>query len=134
MSVSDASGLIEFAVFSELLNLKREMLEVGNGVVLDVDVLVDGDSVKVTAQTCDLLDQVLSNQAIGLKIYMRDLDNIDIVKELIQTEGRGQSPVHLVMELDEDREAEIVLRDRYKLTPAIRKALKSLSGVVVTDL
>ena len=38
------------------------------------------------------------------------------------------------MELDEDREAEIVLRDRYKLTPAIRKALKSLSGVVVTDL
>ena len=134
VSVSDASGLIEFAMFSELLNLKREILEVGNSVVLDVDVLVDGDSVKVTAQTCDLLDQVLSNQAIGLKIYMRDLDNIDIVKDLIQTEGRGQSPVHLVMELDEDREAEIVLNDRYKLTPAIRKALKSLSGVVVTDL
>ena len=26
------------------------------------------------------------------------------------------------MELDEDREAEIVLRDRYKLTPAIWKS------------
>lgn len=134
VSISDATGLLEFAMFSELLALRREILEIGNSVLLDVEAIVDGDSTRVTAQTCELLDQVLSNQAIGLKIYMRDLDNIDIVRDLIQTEGRGHSPVHLVMELDEDREAELVLNERYKLTPAIRKALKSLSGVVVTDL
>ena len=134
VTISDASAAIEFAVFSELLSLKRDILEVGTSIVVDVDAILDGEQVKVTAQSMDLLDQVLSNQAIGLRLFMKSLDSLDAVKQLVNTEGPGRSPVHMVVELDEDREAEIALPERYKLTPAIRKALKSLSGVIVTDM
>ena len=41
--------------------------------------------------------------------------------------------MHIVIEIDEDREAEVVLDTRYRLSGPVRAAIKSVPGVEAVD-
>ncbi|MGB1082927.1 MAG: hypothetical protein ACPG4D_10500, partial [Alphaproteobacteria bacterium] len=53
-----------------------------------------------------------------------------VVANLLQTR---YDRVHIVIEIDEDREAEVVLDTRYRLSGPVRAAIKSVPGVEAVD-
>ena len=55
VSCSDQSGAFELMVFSEVLSAKRNLLEAGQAVLISVDGRLDGEQVKLMAQSVEKL-------------------------------------------------------------------------------
>ena len=53
---------------------------------------------------------------------------------MLAREGRGRSPVSLILNFDDGREAEFELPDRFQLSAEVRQAIKAIPGVEVQDL
>ena len=69
---SDQSGAFELTVFSEVLSAKRNLLEPGQAVLISVDGRLDGEQVKLMAQTVEKLEDAVANSAAGLRIVISD--------------------------------------------------------------
>ena len=63
VSCSDQSGAFELMVFSEVLSAKRNLLEAGQAVLFSVDGRLDGEQVKLMAQTVEKLEDAVANAA-----------------------------------------------------------------------
>src|SRR4030095_13676202 len=64
---SDQSGAFELTVFSELLGSKRNLLEPGQAILVSADGRLDGEQVKLTAQTVEKLEDAVANAAAGAR-------------------------------------------------------------------
>src|SRR5437763_748626 len=65
---SDQSGAFELTVFSELLGSKRNLLEPAQAVLVTADGRLDGEQVKLMAQSVEKLEDAAANSAAGLRI------------------------------------------------------------------
>ena len=86
---SDQSGAFELTVFSELLGSKRNLLEPGQAILVSADGRLDGEQVKLTAQTVEKLEDAVANAAAGLRIELSDPDR---ARAVAQGAGRQARP------------------------------------------
>ena len=128
LGLSDPTGQFELVVFSEVLNSARQLMEPGNAVVLGVEIERTGDEVKLRAQSVRSVDDVVKNTGAGLKVFVEEENSLEAVKSRLSEKGKGL--VSLVLMCKGGREVELLLKDRYKVTPQIRGAIKSVPGVV----
>ncbi|MFX8778159.1 hypothetical protein ABTM50_19945, partial [Acinetobacter baumannii] len=77
---SDATGVYEVMVFSELLNAHRDSLEAGNLLVFAVDAQLNGDQARMTVQSIERLDEVAAKAAAGVCIYLDDIKPIETIR------------------------------------------------------
>ncbi|MBT8408318.1 MAG: DNA polymerase III subunit alpha, partial [Alphaproteobacteria bacterium] len=130
VQMSDATGAYEITVFSELLAASRDLLEGGVPLLVTAGIQKHEDNYRVTAMNIEPLDEAAANAAAGLRIFLRETDPVEALAGVFKdhgTKGRGQ--VTLVLDTD-DREIEVLLDRQYRITPAMRNAVKSISGVV----
>jgi DNA polymerase-3 subunit alpha len=130
VQMSDASGMYEVTLFSELLAAHRELLEPGTPLLVSVDVRVEPDNVRLTAQSIQPLEQAASQTSAGLKVYLSDTAPLPSLKQIMERCGRGRGRLHLVLELDRGRECEMTVAGGWTISPATRGAIKAISGVV----
>ena len=130
VQLSDASGIFETMVFSDLLGTSRELLVPGTMVFLTADVRTEGDLMRLTAQSFRPLDEAVAGAAAGLRIFLREPEALDGIKTIIQRDGRGKGKVSLVLELDRAREVEVTLPGTWMISAGTRQAIKSLPRVV----
>ncbi len=93
---SDQSGAFELTVFSELLGSKRNLLEAGQAVLISADGRLDGEQVKLTAQTVEKLDDAVANAAAGLRIVISDPVALEALRKALDGK-RGRGRVTLVV-------------------------------------
>ena len=135
VQLSDTSGMFEALVFSDTLATTRELLEPGRIVLIGADVRIEEDSLRLTVQTVQALDEAVAKSGAGLRIYLRDEGPIGSLKQLMDRERRGKGKVSFVLDLDGGREVEIALRETYAISAATRAAIKAVPGIVeVQDL
>jgi DNA polymerase-3 subunit alpha len=130
VSLSDTSGQFEITVFSDVLAHSRDLLENGQQVIVTVDVRSEEQSLRLTAQKIEPLDNVVAHAAAGLKIFVGAEEALARLKGLFQREavgGRGR--VTVVLDLPQS-EVEIALPGGFRVDPKIRAAVKSLPGLV----
>jgi DNA polymerase III, alpha subunit len=90
VQLSDASGMYEVVVFSETLAAHRELLEPGTPVLLTVDVRLEPDNVRLTAQAIQGLEAAAAQTSAGLKVYLSDSGPIPSLKQIMERCGRGR--------------------------------------------
>ena len=116
VQMSDAGGVFEMTLFSELLATARELLGSGKPLLVTADARIDEDSIKLLAQSIRPLDDAAANAAAGLKISLNDPAAIPGLKTTIAAERKGRGRIALVVDLGEEGEVEIArprhLRDR----------------------
>ncbi len=130
VSLSDTSGVFEITVFSDVLSQTRELLDGGQPLIVTVDVRSEEQSLRLTAQKIEPLDQVVAHAAAGLKVFVGAEEALARLKGLFAREavgGRGR--VTVVLDLPES-EVEIALPGGFRVDPRIRAAVKSLPGIV----
>lgn len=128
---SDASGVFEVMVFSELLGQHRDKLEAGQLLVFHVDARLDGDQPRLTVQAIEVLDQLAAKASAGLNVFLRDVAAIDSIRAHLDRAGKGRGLVTLTMRVGADQEeAEIRLPGGFAVTPQLRGAIKSARGVL----
>ena len=125
---SDQSGAFEFMVFSELLGSKRDLLEAGQAVLVSVDGRLDGEQVKLLAQSVDKLEDAVANSAAGLRIVLSDPVALEALRKTLEGK-RGRGRVTLVVPMPDESEAEVTLPGAYSIAGGLRDTIGSLPGV-----
>jgi DNA polymerase-3 subunit alpha len=132
VQLSDQSGTYEVTVFSEVLAARRELLEPGNAVLISADGRMDGEQVKLMAQSIERLDDAVAGAVAGLRIQIADATALAQLQRIVCAhKGRGR--VSVVFPLDDDSEAEVALPGGYAIAPGVRDAIGGLAGVVQVE-
>jgi DNA polymerase-3 subunit alpha len=140
VQLSDPSGVFEVTLFAELLARARELFETNSPLLVEGDVRLDGDAVRVLASSIEALDVVLANGGARtesrLEIRLRDAAAAESLTDLLGPHGDGSARVRVVLPLDtEDEEVAIELGDAHRLALARRIDLERRAGVLdVVDL
>jgi DNA polymerase-3 subunit alpha len=135
VQISDASGSFEVTIFSEVLAGARELLEAGKPLIMTVEVQRREEDIRLTALRVELLDDVATQAAAGLRIFLSDAGAVDNLAAVFREHGaRGKGRVSLVLDAG-DREVEMELGTQYAISSAMRGAIKSIPGILdVRDL
>jgi len=129
---SDQSGAFELTVFSELLGSKRNLLEPGQAILVSADGRLDGDQVKLTAQTVEKLEDAVANAAAGLRIELSDPTALEPLRKALEGK-RGRSRVTLVVPMPDDSEAEVTLPGSYSIAAGLRDTIGGLPGIAQVE-
>ncbi|HEX4041374.1 MAG TPA: DNA polymerase III subunit alpha [Xanthobacteraceae bacterium] len=130
VQLSDQSGMFEATLFQEQLSAARPYLDSGSALLLSVDVREDGDSLRITAQSVEPLDQAVAHAAAGLRIRLGDAEAVPMLAKLMAKETGGKGRVSLVVPVPPAREVEIVLPGGFKIGPSIRGQVQAVPGVL----
>ena len=139
VQLSDPSGTFEITVFAELLGRSRERLESGRPVLVEGEVRIEGDALRVLAGSIETLDAALANggarAVAGIEVRLSDPAAARELADLLGPHGDGGARVRLVLPLDADQEVAIDLGDAHRLALARRMDLERRAGVLgVIDL
>jgi DNA polymerase III subunit alpha len=129
VQLSDASGVFEVTLFSEVLSQSRPLLEAGQKLLVTVDVRAEEESLRLTAQRIEALDGVVAHAAAGLKVFLGGIDALAPLRGLMQRETGGRGRVSVVVSVAPAREVEIVLPGGFRISPHVRAAVESLPGI-----
>lgn len=130
VACSDPSGTFEITVFSELLVSARNLLESGTSIMAMVEGSADGENLRLTAQSIQSLDEVATQQATSLQVWVTGPEPIGDLKRILGPGNIGKASVSIVVRPPAgDREVEITLPGKFGLTPATREALARVPGV-----
>ncbi|MBS0558763.1 MAG: DNA polymerase III subunit alpha [Proteobacteria bacterium] len=127
--ISDATGSVEVTLFSEVLSRRRDLIANGNVVLVTADLKVEGESVRITAQDVQPLDEAAAGATVGMRIWLERTEAVPHIRALLDREGRGKGRVVLVPRVDTARSVEIALPGGYSVSPRLVQAMKVLPGV-----
>ncbi|PTE15556.1 DNA polymerase III subunit alpha [Pseudogemmobacter blasticus] len=135
VSLSDPTGLYEVTVFSDVLEVARDLLEPGRNVVLTVRADPDGEGVKLLANSVAPIDAVADQAgARPIRIHLNRPEAVTSVANLLgQVEGKIRAQITLCVADAQGREIDLTLPQAYPVTPQIRGAIKAMQGVVLVE-
>ncbi len=126
---SDQSGAFEVTVFSEVLSANRNLLEAGQAVLISCDGRLDGEQIKLMAQTVQKLEDAVANSAAGLRIVISDPGALEALRKSLEGK-RGRGRVTLVVPMEkEESEVEVTLPGTYSIAGGLRDIIGMLPGV-----
>ena len=138
--LSDTTGAFEVTLFSDTLEAAREYLETGSKVVITVEATKEADQLKLLGRSVAPVDTVVADAgSAGLLVFVDEAAALTSVASILdraraeaKTAGRG--PVRLcLMDPSLPGEVELDVGDEFPVTPQIKGAIKSLSGVMAVE-
>ena len=137
VQLSDAQGVFEIAVFSEVFSRIRELLEPGGRVITTAALRreAEGEGFRLTAQDVQYLDIALQSQTRLIKIQLgEDIKAQDLAQLLTPGTG-GKTRVCLEIKFSASPAAQILLPQSYHIEAQMRSHLLGLPGVLsIEDL
>ncbi|WP_421089990.1 DNA polymerase III subunit alpha [Pseudochrobactrum sp. MP213Fo] len=133
IAFSDATGQFESVLFSEALQQFRDLLEPGRSVVITVSAENRPEGVSLRIATVVSLEDEASRLQKALRLYLRNSDALDQIVPYFKTRGDGEVSF-IVIKDNGQREVEVALPERYRISPQIASAMKAISGVVDVEL
>jgi DNA polymerase-3 subunit alpha len=127
--LSDGGGSYEVTFFSETLARGRDILVAGNSVLITADIKLEGDSLRITAQEVEPLDQAAIRAGAGIRVWLQQTEAVGHIRALLEREGKGRGRVVLIPRLDATQDVEITLPGGFNVSPRLAQALKVLPGV-----
>jgi DNA polymerase-3 subunit alpha len=132
VQMSDASGVFEITLFSEVLAASRQLLESGQPLLVTVDVRAEEDNLRLTAQKIEPLDRIVAQAAAGMKVVLGEAAGLDAFKNLVRNETGGRGRVSIVVPLPE-REVEVALPGGFKVSPRLIASAQALPGILAVQ-
>jgi len=129
LRLSDSGGSYEVTLFSEVLERSRDLLAAGNSLLVNADIRLDGESLRITANEVSRLDDAVANAGAGMRIWLQQTEAVAHIRTILGREGSGRGRVVLVPNLDTTRNVEITLPGGFNVTPRLAQALTMIQGV-----
>ncbi len=137
---SDAAGEFEIAVFSDVLNVSRELFEPGMLVLLTANAEDRDGEVRFACDGARRLDTAAAQTTSQLRIVVGSGEGLDAVRRRLAAvkpatpAEAGDVVIALNLPDAGGREVELLLKTRAACTPAMRGALKAVEGVLDVEL
>ena len=133
VQLSDPSGQYEVVLFSESLYAFREALEPGASVIVTVSAEERPEGISFRVIGVQSLEDEAVRMQKALRVFLRDATLLSAFKG--QLLANGDSEVSLVLVRDGgEREVEITLPGRYRVSPQMASAVKAAPGVLDVEL
>ncbi len=133
VAFSDASGQFEAVLFSEMLHQYRDLLEPGKSLVMTVQAEERPEGIGLRIQTLRSLEEEALQQQKALRVFLRDSGPLRSIAAHLNAKGDGLVSF-IVIKDNGEREIEVELNERYRISPEIAAALRSAPGVVDVEL
>ncbi|MFD1326991.1 DNA polymerase III subunit alpha [Mycoplana ramosa] len=133
VAFSDASGQFEAVLFSEMLHQYRDLLEPGKSLVMTVQAEERPEGIGLRIQTLRSLEEEALQQQKALRVYVRDSGPLRSIAAHLNAKGDGLVSF-IVIKDDGQREIEVELSERYRISPEIAAALRSAPGVIDVEM
>ncbi|WP_026362831.1 DNA polymerase III subunit alpha [Methylopila sp. M107] len=130
VTLSDPTGHYEAVIFSEGLALYRDLLEPNTPVIIGVAAALEGDEVRLRLESVEPLDRAAERQQKSVRVFLRSPEPFDALSRRLE---RGDGEVSVVMLLEAGAEVEIKLPGKYRVSPQVAGALKTVPGVVAVE-
>ena len=123
IQLSDPSGSFEVAAFRETYGEGRDVLEPGRPVLVTAQARIEGEEVKLSAQSFDDLDARLSRNLAGLAVYVSDTSALEPLGAILASRPAGGGRIALFVDTGGEGTVEVELPESYALSP--RSAARS---------
>jgi DNA polymerase III subunit alpha len=139
VQMSDPTGLYEVTVFSDVLDLARELLDTGSNVVVTVEATLEGETLKLLARGVQPIDAVAAEAGgAGLRIHLDRAEAAASVASLLSRvaaeSGRARGSITIcVPDPESGREIDIQLPRTWPVAPQVKSALRAVQGVVMVE-
>ncbi|MDR3424369.1 MAG: DNA polymerase III subunit alpha [Alphaproteobacteria bacterium] len=144
VQLSDGSGAFEITVFSELLAAKRDVMEAGKSVLVEVDAQTNtqgggkqgegASDLRFIARNIEPLAEAAAKAARGIRIKLYEPSPVADIQKLLVATPKGRAHVTLALALDDGEEAEVELPGAWHLTEAVKASLRQIGdGVDVAE-
>lgn len=138
ITLSDPTGQYEAVIFEEGLARFRDLLELGNSVVLIAGAEQREEGVSVRIQDVKSLEAEAARITQNLRIFLRDEKPVTGISTMLSGKSgppRGESKVSvIVIQGNGEMEVEITLREKFKMTSQFANAIKAVPGVLEVEL
>ena len=135
--MSDTTGAFEVTLFSDSLEKAQDVLNAGSKVIVTVEATMESDQLKLLGRSVAAIDTVVSDlDGMGLRIFVDEASALSSVASVLEGAQRaiksaGRGPITVCLMDDKlPGEVEMDLGAEFPVTPQIKGAIKSLSGVV----
>ena len=129
IQLSDRSGSFEVAAFRDVYGSVRGVLEPGKRVLVTAQARIDGEEVKLSAQSVDDLDARLERRMTRLAVFVDDPAALAPLGVILDGRQEGAGRVSLFVETDSGTTVEIELPKGYALSPSLGGEIGALAGV-----
>ena len=129
LQLSDTTGVYEVTVFADTLAAARDSLEVGNSLLLKVNIQQDGELLRGVAQSIEPLEEVVRRLPADLQIAIDSTEPLPMIRRILDAHKGGRCRVKLTSWLDAGTEVEVGLPGRCQSDPGLALRLKALPGV-----
>ena len=130
IQLSDPSGSFEVAAFRETYSDGRGMLEPGKAVLVTAQARIEGDEVKLSAQSFDDLEARLTRNLSGLAVYVHDPARTGAAgRDARADRPAGGGRIALFVETGGEGTVEVELPESYALSPTLGGEIGALAGV-----
>ena len=133
VAFSDSSGQYEAVLFSEALAQYRDLLEPGKSLLITVQAEERPEGIGLRIQTAQSLEEKSVQMQKALRVYLRDSSPLRAVARHLNARGDGLVSF-VVIKDDGQREIEVELTEKYRISPEIAAALKAAPGVLDVEL
>ncbi|MEX6507885.1 DNA polymerase III subunit alpha [Jiella sp. M17.18] len=133
VQLSDPSGQYEVVLFSETLYACRDMLEPGASVIVSVSAEERPEGISFRVQAVQSLEDEAVRMQKALRVFMRDASPLKAFRSQLSADGDSEVSLVLVRD-DGEREVEITLPGRYRVSPQMASAVKAAPGVLEVEL
>jgi DNA polymerase-3 subunit alpha len=138
--LSDPTGGYEITLFSEVLEKSRDFLETGAQVVIQAEAVMEAEQLKLLCRSVMPVDGMVQDAgAVGLRIFVDQAEAVGAVAAVLNgaakaVRGARPGPIHFrLLGAGLPGEVEIDSGTEFPVTPQIKGAIRSLSGVVMVE-
>jgi DNA polymerase-3 subunit alpha len=138
--LSDPTGGYEITLFSEVLEKSRDFLEAGAQVVIQAEATMEAEQLKLLCRSVMPVDGMVQDAgAVGLRIFVDQAEAVGSVAAVLNgaakaVRGARPGPIHFrLLGAGLPGEVEIDSGTEFPVTPQIKGAIRSLSGVVMVE-
>ena len=129
VQLSDPSGSFEVAAFRETYGEGRAMLEPGRPVLVTAQARIEGEEVKLSAQSFDDLEARLARNLTGLAVFVHDSTALEPLGAILAGRPTGSGRIALFVDTGGDGTVEIELPEPYTLSASLGNEIGALVGV-----
>ncbi len=121
ITISDTSNTFEVSVLSSLYLQVREYLTIGKPYLIQSKLVVDGDTIRITALKLYNIDIFINNQSIF--IHINQFTDINKLKEELDKLENGNNKVYFIIRDEYNQKHEIDIKYSKNVNLAMRKYL-----------
>ena len=133
VQLSDAGGMFEVTVFSEVLGQARDLLASGKPLLVTVDARLEEE---VAAPGADASRRSTTSSPAPPRACASSSATpaaSPSSRSIIAAERRGRGRVSILVDLAEDREVEVALKESYAVSALARSKLQTVPGIVAVE-